>query len=261
MTAQRERTEAEQVRPERPPDREREERVNVGPSGRLASVSLGGSLVGYGLRRRGTIRGKTAAAIGGYLVYRGVSGHCLAYSALEIDTASRHRLEPGASETAVTAERSITVNAPAEELHEFWRDPERLSEIAGTYADVHRASEDSVRWTVHGPMSRTRSWKMRVVEERPGELLRWESAEAAKVPSEATVRFEPAPGDRGTEVSLRIRWDPPAGRLGAAVLERFGVVPSTVLATALRRCKSLAETGEVPTLEGNPSARGEGDRV
>jgi uncharacterized membrane protein len=56
-------------------------------------------------------------------------------------------------------------------------------------------------------------------------------------------------------VKLRFRFDPPGGVLGDAAIKRFGVVPGTLTSKALRRFKSLAETGEIPTTERNPSAR------
>jgi hypothetical protein len=41
----------------------------------------------------------------------------------------------------------------------------------------------------------------------------------------------------------------------------LGVVPETLASRALDRLKSLAETGEIPTLDRNPSGRGRGDLV
>lgn len=241
--------------------RQAERETNVGWPGRVSSTALGATLVGYGLSKRRSLRGVAATAAGGWLVNRGVSGHCSGFEAAGVDTSRRQRprLEPGASPAAQSVERSVTVLLPPDEVQEYWIDPELLSQIAGPGVDVAWAGDDRVRWTVDAPFGRTRSWQLQLAEERPGELVRWESTEGALVPSEATVRFEPAPGDRGTEVRLEVRWDPPGGRFGAAVLERLGVVPGSFVMRALRRCKSVAETGEAPTLEGNPSARGSGD--
>jgi len=48
---------------------------------------------------------------------------------------------------------------------------------------------------------------------------------------------------------------------GDAAFERLGVVTDPPLTEALRRFKSLAETGDIQTLDPNTSARGEGDLV
>ena len=60
-----------------------------------------------------------------------------------------------------------------------------------------------------------------------------------------TVRFVPAPGDRGTEVHVE--------RRSAAKL--FGPSPAAQLHEDLRRFKQVLETGEVARSEGSP--RGE----
>lgn len=235
-------------------------RRNVGTAGRASSIVLGGALLGYGLRNRDAAAGAVASLAGGYLLYRGATGHCHGFGALGVDTSGREaRYEPGPSADAETVRRSLTVERPAEELHEHWRDPERLSEIAGRYLGVEPGGAERVRWSAGTPFGRTLAWETRLVEDEPGERLRWESTPDAAVPSEIRVEFEPAPADRGTEVTLAVRWDPPGGRLGTALADRLGLVPATILQSALRRSKSLAETGEVPTLESNPSARGGGD--
>jgi hypothetical protein len=66
--------------------------VNVNKVERVASVLLGAALVGYGLFRalgggRGRARSTLAAAAGGALVERGLSGRCALYRALRISTA------------------------------------------------------------------------------------------------------------------------------------------------------------------------------
>lgn len=155
--------------------------------------------------------------------------------------------------------RSITVGRPADELYEVWRDPDQFSEVVGRFAEVTALDEDRLHWTVRGPRGRDVSWETRVVDEEPGEYLRWEASEDATLPNEGTVRFRPAPGDRGTEVTLSVDFDPPGGALGDAALQRLDVVPEALAGTALRRFKALVESGEIPTLEGNPSARGSGD--
>jgi hypothetical protein len=60
--------------------------------------------------------------------------------------------------------------------------------------------------------------------------------------AEVTVR--PAPGDRGTELGLRLREPPPAGPAGLTA-RLTGEDPRRELRSALRDAKSLVETGEV----------------
>ncbi|ELY40118.1 SRPBCC family protein [Natronorubrum tibetense] len=59
---------------------------------------------------------------------------------------------------------------------------------------------------------------------------------------------------------LDIRYDSPGGALSDGAMQRLGVVPESLAGTVLDRFKRLAETGEIPSLETNPSGRGKGDR-
>jgi hypothetical protein len=62
----------------------------------------------------------------------------------------------------------------------------------------------------------------------------------------------PAPGGRGTEVRVTLRYDMPAGALGRAAAKYFGDDPSQALDDDLRRFKQVMETGEVVRSEGAP---------
>lgn len=58
------------------------------------------------------------------------------------------------------------------------------------------------------------------------------------------ARFRPAPGDRGTEIAVRLRGGEPTGVSGALARLR-GADPRWPVRTALRETRSLLETGEV----------------
>lgn len=61
--------------------------VNVNDSERWLSVIGGGMLALAGISRKST-RGALVALAGGALIARGLTGHCTAYSALDVDTLS-----------------------------------------------------------------------------------------------------------------------------------------------------------------------------
>jgi uncharacterized membrane protein len=235
-------------------------RTNVGRWERAVCAGVGGLLFTRGLRRR-TLRGIVTTAVGGALLSRGVTGQSRLYGLLDVDRTERGNQGAGTTQDTVTVERSITVAGSAEDLAAYWRDPDELTRIVGHFAEVRPVDGERQHWRVEGPMNRTASWESRIVEERPGELLRWESVAGASLPNEWSVRFQSAPAEQGTEVTLRVGFDPPGGRFGGMALERLGVVPRALVGKALHRFKSLAETGEIPTLDGNPSGRGRGDLV
>ncbi|SDJ49234.1 SRPBCC family protein [Natronorubrum texcoconense] len=239
---------------------DRSSQTNVGRFERAVSAVVGGALVWRGLRRRSL----GTALAGGALVSRGISGHSRLYRRLGIDTATDHGgLAVDSTTDRPTIKRSVTVGKPADELEAFWRDPEQLSRIVGEYADVSptMGDGDHHRWQVSLPAGRRLEWQTRLVEERSGERLQWETVGGAPISYEATIRFQPAPNDHGTEVTLEIRFDPPGGTLSDGAMKRLGIVPESLAGTVLDRFKSLAETGEIPSLETNPSNRGKGDHL
>lgn len=248
-------------------DTNRRKRARNGEQGSKASrdrlkqvttLALGGALLVRGLRRR-SLRGFATAAIGGWLVARTLGGSGRTREALQSRLWSGD--ESGQTPERAAFTRSITIGRPAEELYEVWRDPDLFSSIMGHFAEVTAVGGDTYRWRAEGPRDWDVSWETRIVQEEPGEFIRWETPGDAMVPNEGAVHFEDAPGDRGTKVTLSINFDPPGGSVGTAALERLDVLPETVVGEALSRFKSLAESGEIPTLEQNPSTRGKGDLV
>ncbi len=225
--------------------------INVSQTERLVSVVLGGALATYGLTRSSLGEGVLAVLGGGALLHRGVTGHCKAYEMLgrrQVDEDERELV------AAPQAEASVTIGKTAAELHKVWSDPATLPQIMGHFAAMKPSGEGRTRWSVQGPLGTHVEWDTHVTEETPG-LIAWRSVEGGSMGSEGWVRFRAAPGDRGTEVTLQMSFDPPGGLVGNALVKLLGAPTDMLIRAALRRFKSLVETGEIATLEHNPSAR------
>jgi uncharacterized membrane protein len=221
-------------------------KVNMHQMERIVSAGLGGVLLLRSLPRRSL----GGAALASALLYRGISGHSYLYQALGLSTNGT-----GASAETPEVECSITIGKSANELYRFWREPQNLSQILGEVGQVTQVSGGRQHWVVNGPFNQRLEWDTQIVEDRPGEMVRWKSVDGASLPNEGLVHFRPAPGDRGTEVTLYFRFDPPGGTLGNTLAKRLGIVPRMAAEKVLRRFKSLVETGEIPTLKHNPAAR------
>ena len=205
---------------------------------RRGTLILGGALLALGLRRV-SFGGAALALTGGALLYRELA---------------RQPGQAGAKTSEVT--RSVTIGRSADELYSSWRGAGHLPRVMEHFAVITETDQDQAHWTVRVPGGRSFSWDTRVVDDRPGELLSWQSLPGTELPNRGEVRFRPAPGDRGTEVTLHLHFQPPGGALGAAAAKALnGLVPSLLVGDALRRFKSLVETGEIPTLDRNPSGR------
>jgi uncharacterized membrane protein len=228
------------------------ENVNIHQMERAVSVGLGGLLLIRSIRRR-SLGGGALASI---LLYRGISGHSYLYQALGMSTAEGNKQHgAGASESPPEVVASITIGKPAQELYRLWREPQSLSQIMGELAQVTQVSDDRQHWELPGPFKKRIEWDTQVMEDQPGKLLRWKSLDGAPLSNEGWLSFRPAPRDWGTEVTLRFRFDPPGGVLGKRIAGPLKGVTRLLAEKALRRYKSLAETGEIPTLKHNPAAR------
>jgi uncharacterized membrane protein len=60
-----------------------------------------------------------------------------------------------------------------------------------------------------------------------------------------SVHFLPTPGGLGTELRVLLKYDPPAGKIGAEVAKLLGDGPEEEIAEDLRRFKRALEAGGI----------------
>src|SRR5262245_22728053 len=123
--------------------------------------------------------------------------------------------------------RSASTGAP--------RSPERSAAIAGSKS------------TKRSPSMRppTPCMADEIINERPGELIAWQSIGGAAVDHAGSVRFEPADDGRSTVVRVELQYDPPAGQVGHAVAALFGQDAGSQIESDLREFKRAVEAGEM----------------
>jgi uncharacterized membrane protein len=228
--------------------------VNVGETERVLSALGGGALALVGLSR-GHTPGLTLAALGGALLYRGLTGHCPVYRAFEIDTA--HVRNPVTSVPAgagVKVETAVTIDRPAEELYLFWRDFSRLPQIMSHLQSV-TCQGDRSHWVARPASGIRAEWDAEIINDRPDELIAWRSLEGSMIATAGSVHFTRAPGSRGTEVRVNLKIDPPGGKLSIWLVRLFGADPRQEIREDLRRFKQMMEAGEMPTTVGQSTCR------
>jgi uncharacterized membrane protein len=146
---------------------------------------------------------------------------------------------------AAVREQAITVGLTPEEVYRFWRNFENLPRFMRHLEQVQVIDEVRSHWVAVGPAGTRFEWDAEVTEDRPGRLLRWRSLPGADIENYGTVWFTRAPGDRGTEIHVRLIYHPPMGALGAAAAKLFGEEPGQQIKGDLARLKQVLETGEV----------------
>jgi uncharacterized membrane protein len=154
---------------------------------------------------------------------------------------SKHR-----GSTDVRVERDITVGRTAEDLFAFWRNLENLPLFMGSVDRVEILDDTRSLWTTTTSDGRPLSWEAEILEEQEPHSISWASVKGSDVETWGSVHFAPAPGDRGTEVRLVIRFIPPSSeRVSEWFWNLFGEEPADQLRNDLRRFKQLMELGEI----------------
>lgn len=176
-------------------------------------------------------------------------------TALDVYCGQALRSNPEATHGVQFVEETLTINDTAENLYNFWHQLENLPSFMAHLKSVTKMGENRWHWVAKGPAGMNVEWDAEIVAHRPHEFISWRSLEGSDVDTCGTVRFDPAPGQRGTIVRVEMEYGPPVGALGAAVAKLFGEAPEKQVPVDLRRFKQLMETGEVLRTDGQPSGR------
>jgi uncharacterized membrane protein len=166
---------------------------------------------------------------------------------------ARSRATP--NDRRIRAEQHVTINRSPEELYRVWRNLESLPQIMSHLESVTELDQRRSRWTAKGPLGTHVSWEAEITQDLPGEIIAWRSLEGADVNNAGSVTFTALTHNRGTDLKVVLAYEPPAGKVGAALAKLFGEEPVLQLREDLRRFKQRMETGEVATTQGQPSGR------
>lgn len=156
-------------------------------------------------------------------------------------------VHPAKSAQGTRIRKSVTINHPIEEVYAFWRNFENLPRFMNHLESVRDMGSGRTRWRSK-PASEGVSgleWDVEIIEDIANELIAWRTIGISEVTGSGTVRFTAAPGGRGTEVHVEMRYDPPGGAVGARLARFFRDVPGIKLENELYILKQILETGEV----------------
>ena len=227
---------------------------NVSEPERLISGVGGGVLTAYGLSR-GDWLGVGLIGVGALLLQRGVRGYCGVYNAAGINTAEKENMTSVKASSGVKVERSFTINAPVEKIYSFWRKFENLPRFMLHLESVTETDQMRSHWVAKAPLGTTVEWDAEIVSDVPNNMISWRSVADSQINNAGSVWFKQAPGGRGTTVKVNLNYEPPAGKIGAAIAWLTGEEPSVQVQEDLRRFKQLMETDENATIKGQSTGR------
>ena len=147
---------------------------------------------------------------GGYLLNRGVSGHCELYS-----QAGKKSTDP----ININIRSSFTVGKPREYVYNFWRELDNLPLFMNHLESVDILDDQRSHWVLKLPTGVANvSWDAEIVMDIPGELIGWSSLPGSIIDNAGKIRFRDTI-DGGTLVDLVISYRPPAGGFGASLAQ------------------------------------------
>jgi uncharacterized membrane protein len=211
---------------------------------RVAGDAMDVAMLGAALRANGNRRGRVALA----------TASVVAVTAADVVASTRTSRSNGSGtgEHPMHAKATTTVNLPADEVYQYWRDLEHLPEFMDHLESVEATDGPRSHWVAHGPAGTTVEWDAEIVEDVPGELIAWRSLDGADVANTGSVRFVPASRDQGTEVTVELSYAAPGGAVGSTVAKLLGEEPALQVKDDLRRFKQVLETGEILLSDGTP---------
>jgi uncharacterized membrane protein len=158
-------------------------------------------------------------------------------------TVDEQRRQSGESREDTRVARSIIVDKPIEDAYNYWRDFENLPRFMDYLQSVRYTGDRRTHWIARGPAGARIEWDAEIIADEPNRRIAWRSVPGSSFQNSGSVRFERAPGGRGTMVRVEVDF---SGNRGAAAL---GTILHMDLGRRimhdLRNFKRMLEVGEI----------------
>jgi uncharacterized membrane protein len=233
-----------------------EDGINVGKTERLVSGLAAAAVAMLSLRQR-RLR-PLLLPVAANLFSRAVTGRCPVNRALGRNSARTGRSSRVASVhrgEGIKVEKSVTVNRPVAEVYRFWRNLENLPRFMDHLEAVTVLDENRSHWKAKAPAGAKVEWDATIHNEVENELIAWRSLPGSQVNHAGSVHFTPLGTGNQTEVRVVLNYEPPAGKLGAAVAKLLGEEPSQQVQEDLRRFKQVMEASETSAAFRQPAGK------
>ena len=232
-----------------PSDFDRTSGPSVDQLQRWGALAAAAAVIGYGVTRR-SIPGLLMAAGAAPLAWRGATGRWPAACAALVSSSGETR-EALSGPRGIRVRESVRLECPIEEVYRFWSRFENLPTFMPNLAEVTDLGGGRSHWVARGPGGVRVQWDAEIINEIQNKVLAWKSLPGGDVVSAGSVTFEPARGaDSGTQLTVTLQYEPPAGKFGQLVAKAFGREPAQTIREDLRRLKQLLEAGEIAKAAG-----------
>ena len=154
----------------------------------------------------------------------------------------------------ITAHAVQTISADASELYALWTDLTLIPRWQEHVVSVTPIGLDTSHWVLGNPEDpdgKRTEFDSRLTEDIADGKLAWSSI-TPEFEQTGSVTFVPSPSGRGTVVTLIQTVKMPGGSLGNLIAGAGERGPKQTVIENLRHFKQLAETGEIPSVKGQP---------
>jgi uncharacterized membrane protein len=209
--------------------------INLSSAERTISIASGVKLALSGFK--GIFKSPFSSIIklgaGGYLLNRGITGHCELYSRM-----GRNSTEP----VNVNIRSSYLIDKPRQEVYDFWRKLDNLPLFMKHLESVEVIDEKHSHWVLKLPTGVAKvSWDAEIVRDEPGYSIGWSSLPDSLIDNAGKVRFQDSPDGYGTLVDIVISYRPPAGGFGGGIAHILNPVFKNMVDNDVRNFKQYMD--------------------
>jgi uncharacterized membrane protein len=208
---------------------------NLSTAERTISIATGIKLAVSGFK--GIFKSPFSSIIklgaGGYLLNRGITGHCELYSRM-----GRNSTEP----VNVNIRSSYLIDKPRQEVYDFWRKLDNLPLFMKHLESVELIDDKRSHWVLKLPTGVAKvSWDAEIVSDEPGYSIGWSSLPDSLVDNAGKVRFQDSPDGSGTLIDIVISYRPPAGGFGGGIAHILNPVFKNMVDNDVRNFKQYMD--------------------
>jgi uncharacterized membrane protein len=206
--------------------------INVGKVERILMVAAGSYLLYKALS--GKNKSVPQSIAGGTMLFRGISGYCPIYDAVE----KSGKLKG----SNVNIRTSITINKPPMEVYTFWRNLENLPLFMKHLESVTETDHLNSEWKAKGPGGIGQvSWKAQILMDERGKMLSWHSLPGSTIDNAGKVLFKDS-GDGQTEVDVTLSYHAPLGIAGEAAAKLINPLFEKMVRRDIESLKAYLES-------------------
>lgn len=205
----------------------------------FAAGAAATAVIAYGLSRR-TVSGFALALTGIPLAYRCLTGEwppSMPVDRLRAIGDTTKRVLGGGRSIHVT--ESVRLEKPLAEVYRFWRQLDNLPRFMDHLVRVTDQGGGLSHWVARGPAGVKVEWDAEIINDVPGQVIGWRSLPGGDVTTAGSVNFDELPNGLGTQLTVKLQYEPPAGRIGDFVAQQFCHAPSQTIREDLQRLKQL----------------------